>query len=199
MNAMARNLMNPNLTGGVVELYGQKWLPGVFKHSAENSPKHLGSSSPSTPSSRLNSPTGEYASPVHEMIAADNASNKLHDVIVEQNKNRFIIERIVTMVPHQGDSVGCRFLLRLLRAANMFNCSGECRAELERKAGQQLDQASLSDLLIPSFCHTSEYLYDVDLVSRLLDHFLSQVSIALLELTTTPALDPILHRRGWRE
>lgn len=168
MNAMARNLMDPNLMGGALEHYGHKWLPGVFKQSAENSPK---TSSPNTPAgSRLESPTGDR-SPVHEF----SQESKLHDVIVEQNKNRYIIERIATMVPQQRDAVGCRFLLRLLRAANMFNCSVECRAELEKKAGLQLDQASLSDLLIPSFSHTSEYLYDVDLVSRLLDHFLSQV------------------------
>lgn len=169
MNAMTQNLMNPNLMGGALEMYAQKWLPAVFKQSAENSPK---TSSPSTPSSRLES--GD-ASPVHDEFSQEAASPKLHDVIVEQNKNRFIIERIVAMVPQPKDSVGCRFLLRLLRAANMFKCSAECRAELEKKAGMQLDHASLSDLLIPSFCHTSEYLYDVDLVSRLLDHFLSQV------------------------
>jgi hypothetical protein len=99
-----------------------------------------------------------------------------NSVVVEQNRNRFVIEKIVAMLPK--DSVAsCYFLLRLLRAANMFDCSPECRTELELKAGQQLDQASLCDLLIPSFCHTSEYLYDVDLVRRLMDHFLVLVSL----------------------
>lgn len=162
MNAMARSLMNPKLMGGVLELYGQKWLPGVFKQSAENSPEM---NSPSTPAfSRLNSPTHEFS--------PEAAPVKLHDV----NKNRVIIERMVTLVPKEKDAVGCRFLLRLLRGANMFGCSVGCRAVLEKKAGMQMDQSSLSDLLIPSFCHTSEYLYDVDLVSRLLDHFLAQVT-----------------------
>ncbi|KAG0611809.1 hypothetical protein M758_7G166100 [Ceratodon purpureus] len=164
MVAMAQNLMNGALMGGVVELYTQKWLPGVFKTSAENSPRISASS-----------PTGE-ASPVNEFPSPSrdtSSTGRLHHVVVEQNRNRFVIEKIVGMLPNLKDSVACSFLLRMLRAANMFNCSVECRTELELKAGQQLDQASLSDLLIPSFCHTSEYLYDVDLVRRLLDHFLA--------------------------
>ncbi|KAG0560192.1 hypothetical protein KC19_10G161000 [Ceratodon purpureus] len=169
--AMVQNLMNPILIGGALELYARKWLPGVFKVSEANTPK---ASSPSSPSSRIYSPahTGN-ASPVHEFAVTAEETARLHEVIVEQNKNRFTIEKIVTLVPQQKDTVSSNFLLRMLRAANMFSCSPECRAELEKKAGQQLDQATLSDLLIPSFCHTSEYLYDVDLVSRLLDHFIA--------------------------
>jgi hypothetical protein len=178
MIAMAHNLMNPILIGGALELYARKWLPGVFKDSAENYPK---ASSPSSPSSRIYSPTETgNASPVHEFAVSSEEAARLHEVIVEQNKNRCTIEKIVALVPQEKDSVSCSFLLCMLRAANMFDCSPECRAELERKAGQQLDQATSSDLLIPSFCHTSEYLYDVDLVSRLLEHFLALVRFAYM-------------------
>lgn len=167
MRAMAQNVMNGALVGGALELYALKWLPGVFKTSAENSPRNSWSS-----------PTGE-ASPVDEFPSPSRdaaGTARLHHVVVEQNRNRFVIEKIVGMLPTQKDSVQCSFLLRMLRAANIFNCSVECRTELEVKSGQQLDQATLSDLLIPSFCHTSEYLYDVDLVRRLLDRFLALVS-----------------------
>lgn len=100
---------------------------------------------------------------------------KLHESIAEQNRNRFILDEIVSMLPPQRDAVTCSFLLRMTRAAYMLNCEVETKAELERRAGLQLDQAMLSDLLIPSFSHTSEYLYDIDLVRRILDHFLTQV------------------------
>lgn len=185
ISSMHTNLVNGTLISGALEFYAQKWLAGVFKSSAENSPKD----SPRVSGSRLSSPTGE-ASPVHDFpspsrespavarsvkeISTPESNARLHNAIVEQNRSRFIIEKIVSLLPHERDSVECSFVLRMLRAANMYNCSAECRAELEMKAGQQLDRASLSDLLIPSFSHTSEYLYDVDLVRRLLEHFLSQ-------------------------
>ena len=171
--AMAQNLMKTVLLGGVLELYAQKWLPGVFKSSTENSPRNSASS-----------PTDE-ASPVHEFRSPSRdaaSTTRLHHVVVEQNRNRVVIEKIVALLPLERDSVACTFLLRMLRGANMFDCSVECRTELELKAGQQLDQASLSDLLIPSFSHTCEYLYDVDLVRRLLDDFLALVSCCCLTL-----------------
>lgn len=182
VTAMQMNLMSAVLIGGALELYAQKWLPGVLKCTPENTPKD----SPRLSASRPSSPAGD-SSPVHEFPSptrgspvhvkdsnAPESAARLHDVIAEQNRNRFVIEKIVCMLPQLKDSVQCSFLLRMLRAANMFNCSAECRMELETKAGHQLDQASLSDLLIPSFCHTSEYLYDVDLVRRLLEQFLVQ-------------------------
>nr|VDC98221.1 unnamed protein product [Brassica oleracea] len=46
------------------------------------------------------------------------------------------------------------------------------KANLEKRIGMQLDQAALEDLVMPSFTHTMETLYDVDSVQRILDHFL---------------------------
>jgi NPH3 family len=45
--------------------------------------------------------------------------------------------------------------------------------ELEKRVGMQLEQAALPDLLIPSF-NRGETAYDVDLVQRLVEHFLVQ-------------------------
>lgn len=90
--------MNLNFMGGVVEFYGQKWLFGVFKYFVENFFKYLGLLLLSMFFSWLNFFMGEYVFFVYEMIVVDNVLNKLYDVIVEQNKNWFIIERIVIMV-----------------------------------------------------------------------------------------------------
>jgi hypothetical protein len=80
--------------------------------------------------------------------------------------------------PHEKDdhAVSCSFVLGLLRAASMLNVGAEYKRELEKRAAMHLEQGvTLSELLIPSFSHTSEHLYDVDLVRRILEHYLAQL------------------------
>ncbi|KAK3030993.1 hypothetical protein RJ639_035744 [Escallonia herrerae] len=52
------------------------------------------------------------------------------------------------------------------------DASEECKAALEKKIGSQLEQATLCDLLIPSYSYLNETLYDVDCVERILGYFL---------------------------
>ncbi|TKY48112.1 Root phototropism protein 3 [Spatholobus suberectus] len=81
-------------------------------------------------------------------------------------KKRFFVETLVSVLPPEKDSVPCSFLLRLLRTANMVRVDVTYRAELENRISWQLDQASLIELLIPSFSHTCGTLLDVELVLR---------------------------------
>jgi hypothetical protein len=178
--AIKKTGMKVDLLGGALEYYAQKWLKGVIKPSPVaplSNPSS--SSSPTKKMSPVSSPRNGVngAELVVAKRTGEDSPPKLSEYIAEQNRNRFLVEEIGNLLPHQKDAVSCSFLLRMLRAANMLNCSSSCRGDLERKAGLQLDQGSLSDLLIPSFCHTSDYLYDVDLVRRLLDHFLVLVSL----------------------
>ncbi|KAF2295123.1 hypothetical protein GH714_031601 [Hevea brasiliensis] len=69
-------------------------------------------------------------------------------------------------------STATRFLFGLLRTANILNASESCRSALEKKIGSQLEQATLDDLLIPSYSYLNETLYDVDCVERILSYFL---------------------------
>ncbi|KAL0384421.1 UNVERIFIED_CONTAM: Root phototropism protein 3 [Sesamum radiatum] len=57
--------------------------------------------------------------------------------------------------------------------ANMLKVAPALVTELEKRVGMQFEQATLADLLIPSY-NKHETLYDVDLVQRLLEHFLVQ-------------------------
>ena len=57
--------------------------------------------------------------------------------------------------------------------ANKLKVSPALVTELEKRVGMQFEQATLSDLLIPSY-NKGETMYDVDLVQRLLEHFLVQ-------------------------
>jgi hypothetical protein len=107
------------------------------------------------------------------------AATKLHEFVAEQDKNRETLQALVRMLPpHEKDdhAVSCSFVLGLLRAASMLNVGAEYKRELEKRAAMHLEQGvTLSELLIPSFSHTSEHLYDVDLVRRILEHYLAQL------------------------
>jgi hypothetical protein len=107
------------------------------------------------------------------------AETKLHEFVAEQDKNRETLQALVRMLPpHEKDdhAVSCSFVLGLLRAASMLNVGAEYKRELEKRAAMHLEQGvTLSELLIPSFSHTSEHLYDVDLVRRILEHYLAQL------------------------
>ncbi|KAF2320510.1 hypothetical protein GH714_027855 [Hevea brasiliensis] len=65
---------------------------------------------------------------------------------VQAKDQRMIIESLISIIPPQKDSVSCSFLLHLLRIANMLKVA-------------------------PAL---SETLFDVDLIQRLLEHFLVQ-------------------------
>ncbi|XP_022714891.1 root phototropism protein 3-like [Durio zibethinus] len=88
-------------------------------------------------------------------------------------KKRFFVETLVGILPPERDSIHCNFLLRLLRTANMVGVEPTYRAELEKRISWQLDQASLKELMIPSFSHTCGTLLDVELVTRLVKRFAS--------------------------
>lgn len=86
-------------------------------------------------------------------------------------KKRFFLETLVGILPPEKDSIPCNFLLRLLKNANMVGVESSYRNELEKQISQQLDQASLRELLIPSFSNTHGTLLDVELVLRLVKGF----------------------------
>lgn len=95
--------------------------------------------------------------------------------IASEQEQREVLETIVSHLPlHKSSrsSTTTRFLFGLLRTANILNAAEECRSTLEKKIGLQLEQATLDDLLIPSYSYLNETLYDVDCLDRILGHFL---------------------------
>ncbi|GFQ02115.1 BTB/POZ domain-containing protein at1g67900, partial [Phtheirospermum japonicum] len=79
------------------------------------------------------------------------------------------IESIVSLLPAEKGEVTCSFLLKLLKAANILRASSSSKMELARRVGLQLEEASVSDLLIPSL--SEETMYDVDIVITILEQF----------------------------
>ncbi|CAN6303614.1 unnamed protein product [Urochloa humidicola] len=92
---------------------------------------------------------------------------------VEQKE---LLEAVVASLPADrcsGRVVTAKFLFALLRTAHILRASDAARAALERKAGTQLEQATLEDVLIPSYSGAAETLYDVDCVERVVRWFLA--------------------------
>ncbi|KAK9084572.1 hypothetical protein Sjap_024983 [Stephania japonica] len=87
-------------------------------------------------------------------------------------KHRQVLETIATMIPTDRGSVSISFTLRLLSLANFLVASQSTKSELIRRAGLQLDEATVEALLIPS--SSDQCFYDIDLVRAVLDSFLMQ-------------------------
>ena len=87
---------------------------------------------------------------------------------------RLVVETIVSLLPVEKLAVPINFLFGILRSAVMLDCSVASRLDLERRIGSQLDIATLDDLLIPSFRHAGDTLFDVDTVHRILVNFSQQ-------------------------
>lgn len=116
---------------------------------------------------------------------------------VDVARYRNILETIVWLLPGDKGSVSCGFLLRLLRAACLLDAGENCRSELMKRVGQQLENASVKDLLIPA--ETQEEgstVYDVEMVVGIVEEFMAQQDGGagngeILEVTDQPlGFDP---------
>lgn len=92
--------------------------------------------------------------------------------VVSEDEQRVILESVESLLPMQKAVVSTRSLSGLLRSAILLNASPECRSNIEKRIGLQLEQANLEDLLLPNLTYNLETLYDIDCVQRILDHFL---------------------------
>uniref|UniRef100_A0A9I9DI08 NPH3 domain-containing protein n=1 Tax=Cucumis melo TaxID=3656 RepID=A0A9I9DI08_CUCME len=150
--------------GAAIMYYACKWLPGLVNHENGEGTEATNCSNGSGSSRKYN-----WNGDLHMVVV--NPKNKISTIQVKER--RMIIESLISILPPQKDSVSCSFLLQLLSMANVLKVAPALVTELEKRVGMQFEQATLKDLLIPSY-NTSETMYDVDLVQRLLEHFLIQ-------------------------
>lgn len=95
-------------------------------------------------------------------------------------KYRSTVDTIVCLLPAERGSVPCSFLLKLLKAAIYVDLGDAIKGQLIRRIGQQLEEASVNDLLI----HAGEgenMMYDVDAVKKMVEEFLMRDQIAEME------------------
>ena len=91
-----------------------------------------------------------------------------------EHEQRALVETIVSILPSERNTVSCSFLFDLLRTSLLLETTVACRLELERRAGMQLEQATLDELMIPSFSTTGDTLFDSDIVKRILMCYMRQ-------------------------
>lgn len=89
-------------------------------------------------------------------------------------KNRLLVDTIVQLLPSGKGEVSCNFLLKLLKAVILLDCGEMGRIELMKRIGQQLDEATVADLLVRAPAGETT-IYDVDMVQKLVEEFVTQV------------------------
>ncbi|CAF2055677.1 hypothetical protein Bca4012_098234 [Brassica carinata] len=136
-----------DLIGSIITHYASKWLPDL---------SDIFTTSPDGP---------------NQQSQPQQLQSESFSVTAFVMKKRFYVETLIGIIPPEKDSVSCDFLLRLLRTANLVGADDNYKAELEGRVSWQLDQASLKELMIPSFSHTCGTLLDVELVTRLVKKF----------------------------
>ncbi|KAL6567262.1 hypothetical protein OROGR_000930 [Orobanche gracilis] len=93
--------------------------------------------------------------------------------ILPDEDQKLLVEEIDKLLPIQKGLVPTKFLFGLFRTAKILRADPICISNMEKRIGLQFDQATLEDLLMPSFSYSTETLYDVDCVQRILEHFLT--------------------------
>ena len=144
MVAVKARGMPQDLVGEALRVYALRWLPGVSKEQGML----------------------ENGKGLNGGLSLDYGETA--------TKNRLLLETIVSLLPAEKGSSSCSFLLKLLKASAILNAAPSSKLELARRVGLQLEEASLRDLLIPSLSYANDSLYDVDLVMKIVEHYLMQ-------------------------
>ncbi|KAJ8769374.1 hypothetical protein K2173_002578 [Erythroxylum novogranatense] len=87
-------------------------------------------------------------------------------------KYRSLLETILWLLPAEKVSVRCSFMLKLLKASMLLECGERERFELMRRIGQQLEEATVADLLIRAPAGEMT-IYDVNIVQNLVKEFVT--------------------------
>ncbi|XP_010531578.1 PREDICTED: BTB/POZ domain-containing protein At1g67900-like [Tarenaya hassleriana] len=150
------------LVGDALRVYASKWLPGIPRNG--------------------------------KLVCkrADSGSDSDSAEESTSSKHRLLLESIISLLPSEKGAVSCGFLLKLLKTANVLNASSSSKMELARRVALQLDEASVSDLLIPSMSYKSDMLYDVDIVTTILEQFMLQ---GQSPPTSPQKAKPVMERR----
>lgn len=99
-------------------------------------------------------------------------------------KYRYLVDTITWLLPTEKSCVPCSFLLKLLQASLMLESGETGRRELMRKIAEQLEEATVADLLIRSPTGETTSLYNIDVVHNLLEQFVMLEHSAQTDCTT---------------
>lgn len=93
---------------------------------------------------------------------------------IYQRRNKTLVETIICLLPSDKVSgCSCSFLLKLLKVAILVGADDPLREDLIENISLKLDEASVSDLLIPARSPQTT-VYDVELVKSLVKRFVTR-------------------------
>lgn len=88
-------------------------------------------------------------------------------------KTRSIVDTIVWLLPSEKGAVSCGFLLKLLKMVILVDSGEMVKMDLVKKIGQQLEEASVHDLLIRAKeGGIDSTIYDVKTVQKIVEEFM---------------------------
>ncbi|KAI7755690.1 hypothetical protein M8C21_032594 [Ambrosia artemisiifolia] len=91
----------------------------------------------------------------------------------DMTRARSVVDAIVGLLPSEKGSVSCGFLLKLLKMAVLVDLGETGKSKLVKKIGQQLEEASVHDLLIRANEGEGEpTMYDVKMVQKIVEEFM---------------------------
>lgn len=92
-------------------------------------------------------------------------------LMYKRNSQREVIEAVERLLPREPRLLPCTLLFQMLNSAVSLEASTDCRNGFEIRIGRQLDQATVTDLLIPFQGYATETQYDIGCVKRILKSF----------------------------
>lgn len=113
----------------------------------------------------------------------------LNRSIVHDNdilKARSVVDIIASLLPLEKGCVSCDFLVKLLKMAILVDSGEMVKRELVKRIGQQLEEATVQDLLIQAKEGDGEseaegLIYDVNIVHQIVKEFIVQDQIGEFE------------------
>lgn len=125
VTTMRANGIPPEILGACITHYAERWLPGF---------------------------DGEYDGHGRKELQLSILSGKRHEVGGIHNKDRrMMIESLVSILPPHREAVTCGFLLWMLKMAVVYSAAPALVTELEKRVGIVLEDATVTDLLIPNY------------------------------------------------
>ncbi|KAK4608237.1 hypothetical protein RGQ29_001867 [Quercus rubra] len=149
----------PEIIGKYIMHYAERWLPGMVMEIGARGYGH-----------------GEND------LQFSICCQKEEGGIAHSNEQKAIIESLISMLPPQQEAVSCKFLLQMLKMAMLYSATPALISELEKRVGMMLEDASVNDLLIPSYKNFDKgkltnspeqcTMHDIDVVQRIVEYFL---------------------------
>lgn len=114
---------------------------------------------------------------IFDMLRASEGSVKTVDTqALSGAERRAVIELIVRLLPAEKDAMPVSFLFAILRCALAWNASLECRLQLEKRIAAQLEQATVTDFLLPLKTEEEQILAsrtEIESMQKIVSQFIS--------------------------